>query len=139
VAKDTDEYFGSLGNFFLFNGSANGRLDEVTIGMPMGGSFEANPPFVEAIMNDMSDQIMHLLRSYPMVPFSFIVIVPGWEDCRGIIDMTDSEFTRPRRGYRLVLEKKKHDYRPGMQHRTDHSHQPSNVDTFVFYLQNELG
>lgn len=131
IARDTDQFFGSLGNFFCFEGERKGRL--------VGGSFEANPPFVEAVMNQMADRIFYLLRSHPDIPFSFIVIVPAWADCQGVIEMTDSEFTRPHRGYRLVLEKKKHDYRPGMQHRTGHTHQPSNVDTFVFFLQNDAG
>jgi hypothetical protein len=117
-----------------------GKLSEDDEGLPLGGSFEANPPFVEAIMNEMSDRIHEILLKYNSVaPFSFIVIVPAWDDCRGIIDMTDSQFNRPRRGFRLKLEKKKHDYRPGMQHRTNFTHQKSNVDTYVFFLQNDLG
>jgi hypothetical protein len=139
VARDTDQFFGSLGNFFTFNG-VTGKLSEDDEGLPLGGSFEANPPFVEAIMNEMSDRIHEILLKYNSVaPFSFIVIVPAWDDCRGIIDMTDSQFNRPRRGFRLKLEKKKHDYRPGMQHRTNFTHQKSNVDTYVFFLQNDLG
>ena len=44
-----------------------------------GGSFEANPPFVESIMNEMADLILSLLEKYEFsrVPFSFCVIVPG--------------------------------------------------------------
>jgi hypothetical protein len=139
VARDTDQFFGSLGNFFLFEG-ITGKLSEDDTGLTLGGSFEVNPPFVEAIMNEMSDRIHYILKKYTCVaPFSFIVIVPGWADCRGVIDMTASEFNRPNPGYRLVLEKKKHDYRPGMQHRTNFTQQKSNVDTFVFFLQNDLG
>lgn len=135
IARDTDQFFGSLGNFFCFQGSAPG----IDPALPIGGSFEANPPFVEAVMNTMAERIFYLLEKHPTAPFSFIVIVPAWADCAGVIQMTDSIFTRPHRGYRLVLEKKKHDYRPGMQHRTGHSHQQSNVDTFVFFLQNDAG
>jgi hypothetical protein len=53
--------------------------------------------------------------------------------------MLNSRHCRPQKNYVLTLEKKKHNYRPGMQHRTDHEEQPSNVDTFVFFLQNDLG
>eukprot|EP01031_Cornospumella_fuschlensis_P033528 gene33528-40563_t len=140
IARDTDQFFGSLGNFFCYEGEVTQRYRSAGAGnITRGGSFEANPPFVEAVMNEMADRIFFLLSKYPSAPFSFIVIVPGWSDCRGVIDMTNSVFTRPHVGYRLVLEKKKHDYRPGMQHRSAHTHQPSNVDTFVFFLQNEAG
>lgn len=136
IARDTDHFFGSLGNFFCFDGKTGMKISSNT---PKGGSFEANPPFVEAVMNDMATRIFSLLEENPDVPFSIIVIVPAWADCQGVIEMTNSRFTRPYSGYRLVLEKKKHDYRPGMQHRSGHSHQSSNVDTFVFYLQNDAG
>lgn len=139
VAKDTDQFFGSLGNFFLFEGST-GRLTEDDDGLPEGGSFEANPPFVEAIMNEMADRIFYLLRKYNgKAPLSFIVIVPAWKDCRGNIEMLASEFNRPYPGYQLTLEKSQHDYRPGMQHRAGFVQQKSKVDTFVFFLQNDLG
>jgi hypothetical protein len=34
-------------------------------GLPFGGSFEANPPFVESVMNKMAEQIEHILEKYP--------------------------------------------------------------------------
>ncbi|RYH05169.1 hypothetical protein EON65_45425, partial [archaeon] len=104
IARDTDQYFGSLGNFFCYEGEVSRRYN--TTGedyITRGGSFEANPPFVEAVMNEMSDRIMHLLSKYPRSPFSFIVIVPGWSDCKGVIEMTNSIYTKPYIGYRLVL------------------------------------
>jgi len=42
-------------------------------------------------------------------------------------------------GYKLVLEKYQHNYRPGSQHHLSHYQQPSNIDTFIFFLQNDLG
>jgi phosphorylated CTD-interacting factor 1 len=138
VARDTDRFFGSAGNFFKFEGHT-GRLTEDDEGLELGGSFEANPPFVEAVMNRMAERIDYLLEKYSDVPFSVVVVVPAWSDCEGVIRMTNSKFNRPYPGYRLVLEKNKHDYRPGMQHRAQHSHQPSNVDSFLFFLQNSKG
>ncbi len=138
VARDTDRFFGSLGNFFKFEGKT-GRVTEEDEGLELGGSFEANPPFVEAVMNQMADRIEYLLDKYSNVPFSIIVVVPAWRDCKGVIDMTNSRFNRPHQGYRLVLEENKHDYRPGMQHRTDHEQQAAHIDTFMFFLQNDRG
>ena len=143
VARDTDQFFGSMGNFFLFDGrSPTGIVGSGLPGLPLGGSFEANPPFVESVMNQMAHHIEKILTRFEHnedVPFSFSVIVPAWTDCEGIDVMTNSRFLRPKSKYVLRLEKRKHNYRPGMQHRTTHEEQPSNVDTFVFFLQNNAG
>lgn len=134
VARDTDRFFGSMGNFFSFDLSQTvSRLSAEH------GSFEANPPFVESVMNDMAKRIQTILTTVQSIPLSFTVIVPAWTDCEGIELMTNTVFCRPHSGYRLVLPKKQHTYRPGMQHRTQHDEQPSNVDTFVFFLQNAKG
>ena len=53
--------------------------------------------------------------------------------------MCNSPHGRPTPGFKLTLHKKQHDYRPGMQHRSRHEAQPSNVDSFVFFLQNDKG
>ena len=143
VARDTDQAFGSMGNFFLFDGNrATGKVSASDLGLPLGGSFEANPPFVESVMNRMAHHIEKILTNFANrddVPFSFSVIVPAWMDCEGIIVMTNSAYLRPHPKYVLRLEKRKHNYRPGMQHRTTHEEQPSNVDTLVFFLQNNAG
>ena len=41
-----------------------------------GASFEANPPFVESIMNEMATRIETLLQG-TMAPMSFVVVVPA--------------------------------------------------------------
>ena len=141
VARDTDQFFGSLGNFFHFSGCIPPPLPLLAgaaAEAKLGGSFEANPPFVESIMNEMAATIEKLLE-ISTAPFSFVVVVPAWYDCAGVKQMTASRFLRPQARHVLVLEKKKHAYRPGMQHRAGHEEQPSNVDTLVFFLQNELG
>ena len=75
-------------------------------------------------------------------PLSVIVIVPGWCDdaCKSFHLMNETIYNRgPTKKYYLILESSKHNYRPGMQHRAAHEEQPSNVNTFVFFLQNDLG
>ena len=138
VSRDTDRFFGSMGNFFHFCGLVPPSLDG-PIDAQGGGSFEANPPFVESIMNEMAAKIEALLSAAGSRPLSFVVIVPAWTGCLGLETMTNSRFLRPHAQYVLRLEKKKHNYRPGMQHRTEHAEQPSNVDTLVFFLQNDAG
>lgn len=124
VAYDTDKFFGSEGNFFLSNYQE--------------GSFEANPPFVEEVMERMVDHMHHLLQ-YATGPMSFAIIVPGWNDAVSYTKMVASQFARPWPGFYLTLEKGRHNYRPGMQHRKDVEEKPSNCNTFLFFLQNDEG
>ena len=65
---DIDGYFGSKGNFF----EVFPKLFE------HGGSFEANPPFLEEHMATFALIVIDNLRR--QVPLSFVVIVPAWID-----------------------------------------------------------
>lgn len=60
---------------------------------------QANPPFVEEVMERMVDHIHHLLRR-ATGPMSFAVIVPGWDDdgCVSYQNMKNSRFARPHPG-----------------------------------------
>ena len=109
-----------------------------------GGSYEANPPFVEEVMENMARRIIFLLGVHEKrgTPLSFVVIVPGWHDdeCKSFHLMKDCIYNRgltPK--YYLILRRNEHNYRPGMQHRVRHVEQSSNVDTFLFFLQNKEG
>lgn len=141
IARDVDRFFGSRGNFFCFRGTSVPISPLPLNGVPItGGSFEANPPFVESIMAEMAKNIELVLASNN-APFSFVIIIPGWDDdgCECYQILNNSIYARPHRGYKLVLDKKQHNYRPGMQHRAQLVEQPSNVNTFVFFLQNDAG
>ena len=141
VSVGTDRFFGSLGNFFAFSGIIPVTGHEID--GSDGGSFEANPPFVESVMEHMARKMEILLNLYreSPVPYSFIVIVPGWDDdtCVSYQIMFNSDFCRPQRQYKLVLAAKQHNYHPGMQQREMRDEQPSKVNTFVFFLQNDAG
>ena len=90
----------------------------------MEGSFEANPPFVEEVMERMVDHIHHLLER-ARGPMSFAVIVPGWDDdaCMSYQKMKRSPFARPSPG---VL--------PGAQNREATSGRYNNRHTTVSHL-----
>ena len=68
---------------------------------------------------------------------SFIVVVPNWDDdkCESYQLAMASAFCRGK----LVLPKRRHQYKPGMQHRTDTQYQSSNIDTLLYFLQNDAG
>lgn len=124
LAVDTDRFFGSKGNFFKL------------IIPPIGGAYEANPPFVEAVIDKCAESILHNLKN-TVGPLTFVVIVPDWTNCAGIKAMRDSEYLRPTGKPVMVVDKHQHSYRPGMQHREDHAHQSSNVNTLIFFLRNK--
>ncbi|CAB1109897.1 unnamed protein product [Ectocarpus sp. CCAP 1310/34] len=86
VAYDTDKFFGSEGNFFQSEYQ------------------QANPPFVEEVMERMVDHMHYLLRR-ATGPMSFAVIVPGWDDdgCLSYQNMKNSRFARPHPGERLPV------------------------------------
>jgi phosphorylated CTD-interacting factor 1 len=132
VAMDTDQHFGSLGNFFLFD--INGiKRDHFA-----GGSFEVNPPFVDSIMTRTVHHILYLLSNCdPWIPLSFTIILPAWIGCEAVETLRHCEFLQPKREYMLVLKRYKHNYMPGMQHRASYTEQASNVDTLIFFLQNK--
>lgn len=60
---------------------------------------QANPPFVEEVMERMVDHMHHLLER-ATGPMSFAVIVPGWNDegCVSYQNMKKSRFARPQTG-----------------------------------------
>jgi phosphorylated CTD-interacting factor 1 len=65
---DTDRFFGSKGSFFT-------HVDDLE---EQGGSFYANPPFVEDVMLLMQGQMQKMLAW--TAPVSFVVVIPHWMD-----------------------------------------------------------
>ncbi|KAL0476669.1 hypothetical protein AKO1_006210 [Acrasis kona] len=120
---DTDRFFGSCGSFFDF--------------YPQSGSFEANPPFTEEIMNKMVDHMEELLGATDL-PLSFIIFVPNWTDCSPIIRLSESKYSTKV----LILNAKEHRYVTGAQHKELRPHRleyDSVHETKVAFLQNKAG
>ncbi|KAM9218997.1 mRNA (2'-O-methyladenosine-N(6)-)-methyltransferase isoform 2-T5 [Leptosomus discolor] len=96
---DTDGYFGSRGPCLDF--------------FPISGSFEANPPFCEELMDAMVSHFEKLLEN-SSEPLSFIVFIPEWRDppTPALTRMEQSKFKR----HQLILPAFDHEYRSGSQH-----------------------
>ncbi|MCL4144579.1 UNVERIFIED_CONTAM: hypothetical protein GTU68_004307 [Idotea baltica] len=96
---DTDSYFGSRGPFLDFK--------------PVCGSFEANPPFCEELM-EATVRHMEKLLSESHEPLSFIVFVPEWREPApsALLHLEASRFNRKQ----VVLLPFEHEYRHGFQH-----------------------
>ncbi|XP_070492618.1 mRNA (2'-O-methyladenosine-N(6)-)-methyltransferase [Chironomus tepperi] len=121
---DTDSYFGSRGPFLDF--------------YPTKGSFQANPPFCEELIDATLQHIDRLL-SDSNYPLSFIVFLPEFKDkplkCMSRIE--DSAYKRKL----LVVPAMEHEYRHGYQHvlqKTEVNVKSTN-STLVCWLQNEQG
>ncbi|XP_042909271.1 mRNA (2'-O-methyladenosine-N(6)-)-methyltransferase [Parasteatoda tepidariorum] len=121
---DTDSFFGSRGpihNFF-----------------PVCGSFEANPPYCEELLESA---ILHFekLLSSSQEPLSFIVFI---SECRDPVPsfLTKIEASRFKRK-QLLIPAYDHEYRHGFQHYIPKSeiYQRSVHGTLVFFLQNDTG
>nr|CAG4637646.1 EOG090X02BU [Chydorus sphaericus] len=121
---DTDGYFGSRGPILEFK--------------PVSGSFEANPPFCEELMDAMVTHFERLL-SDSNEPLSFIVFFPEWREPAPPVLKRLEESTWKRR--QVVVPTFEHEYRHGYQHivpkpevnvRAAHG-------TVIVWLQNEPG
>ncbi|KAL8179803.1 UNVERIFIED_CONTAM: Phosphorylated CTD-interacting factor 1 [Gekko kuhli] len=112
---DTDGYFGSR-----------------------GGSFEANPPFCEELMDAMVSHFENLLET-SSEPLSFIVFIPEWRDppTPALIRMEQSRFKR----HQLILPAFDHEYRSGSQHicKKEEMYYKAVHNTAVLFLQNNAG
>ncbi|XP_022104305.1 phosphorylated CTD-interacting factor 1-like [Acanthaster planci] len=124
VFADTDCYFGSRGPLLDFH--------------PVSGSFEANPPFGEELMEAMVAHFERLLAN-TTDPLSFIVFVPEWRNppTAALVNMEQSRFKR-RQEIVLAYE---HEYRSGRQHScsVEEMNYRAVHGTAIFFLQNEAG
>ncbi|XP_053309734.1 mRNA (2'-O-methyladenosine-N(6)-)-methyltransferase [Spea bombifrons] len=121
---DTDGYFGSRGPCLSF--------------FPVSGSFEANPPFCEELLDAMVTHFENLLESSDQ-PLSFIIFIPEGRDppISALIRMENSRFKR----HQLVLSAYQHEYRSGAQYvcKRDELYYKAMHNTAVLFLQNEPG
>ncbi|XP_030067410.1 mRNA (2'-O-methyladenosine-N(6)-)-methyltransferase isoform X2 [Microcaecilia unicolor] len=122
--SDTDGYFGSRGPCLDF--------------YPVSGSFEANPPFCEELMDAMVTHFETLLEN-SKEPLSFIVFIPEWRDppTPALIQMEQSKFKRQQ----LVLPAFDHEYRSGSQHvcKKEEMYYKAVHNTAILFLQNDPG
>ncbi|XP_039632543.1 mRNA (2'-O-methyladenosine-N(6)-)-methyltransferase [Polypterus senegalus] len=122
--QDTDGFFGSRGPFLSFS--------------PVSGSFEANPPFSEELMDAMVTHFEDLLES-SNEPLSFIVFVPEWRDppTPALTRMESSRFKR----HQLSITAFEHEYRSGSQHicKREEMYYKAVHGTAVIFLQNSAG
>ncbi|XP_041375608.1 mRNA (2'-O-methyladenosine-N(6)-)-methyltransferase-like [Gigantopelta aegis] len=121
---DTDGYFGSRGPVLNFH--------------PLTGSFEANPPFCEELMEAMVDHFENLLAE-TRDPLSFIVFMPEWRDppTEALMRLETSRFNRKQ----LIFPPFEHEYRHGFQHVCNKGDMSVKAihGTLVVFLQNDAG
>ena len=121
---DIDSYFGSRGPVLEFK--------------PHCGSFEANPPFCEELMDAVVTHFERLLDD-SLEPLSFVVFLPEWRDPAppALLKLEASRWKRKQ----LVVAALEHDYRHGFQHvmpKTDVNVKSAH-GTMIVWLQNDAG
>lgn len=121
---DTDRFFGSHGSFYTALSSA--LVQE-------GGSFYANPPFVEEHMQLLQEQVA-LILELP-VAVTFAVILPTWTDNASYEWMRKSRHTK----LHVVLQPNRHEYVDGNQHTNARKTMLARFSSSCFILQNSLG
>ncbi|ETV98440.1 hypothetical protein H310_08592 [Aphanomyces invadans] len=114
---DTDRVFGSFGSFFDFR--------------PTFGCFEANPPFVPALIAKMAAHMTTCLQNTSK-SLCFIVIIPAWEHTEGWQLLKHSSYNKEY----LVLSQKHHGYCEGKQQMRPTRYRIASFDTSVFFWQN---
>jgi Phosphorylated CTD interacting factor 1 WW domain len=125
---DSDAVFGGAGSFFSF--------------IPQRGSYEANPPFVPAVMLKMAHHIHTLLKAADTADTStsdgvggealcFVVIVPAWEGTKAWCALKDSSFMRRH----VLLEQREHGYCEGRQQMRRTRYRLASAPTSVFFMQ----
>jgi len=125
--RDTDGHFGSQGSFFT-------SIDSPLV--TEGGSFMANPAFVEEIVHLLTQQIQEMLK-FP-VPVSFICLFPTWLDDESYNHMKNSRYCKQC----VVLKAHKHAYIDGKQQvntATTKKHHVAQFKTTLFIVQNDMG
>lgn len=121
---DIDSYFGSRGPLLDFK--------------PHCGSFEANPPFCEELMDSVIGHFERLLED-SSEPLSFIVFLPEWRDPAppALLKLEASRWKRKQ----VVVPALEHDYRHGFQHTLPKAEVSvkSIHGTMIVWLQNDQG
>ncbi|XP_071817429.1 mRNA (2'-O-methyladenosine-N(6)-)-methyltransferase-like [Apostichopus japonicus] len=121
---DTDGYFGSRGPMLDFH--------------PFSGSFEANPPFGEELMESMVRHFEKLLGG-TTEPMSITVFIPDWRNPvpEALRMLEASRFKRRQ----VTFPAFEHEYRSGAQHYCQSSsvHIKAVHGTIVMFLQNDAG
>ncbi len=105
---------------------------------PLHGSFEANPPFCEELMDAAVAHFERLLED-TLEPLSFVVFLPEWREPApaALLKLEASRWKRRQ----IVVPALEHDYRHGFQHAVPkHDVAVRSVNsTMIVWLQNDAG
>jgi phosphorylated CTD-interacting factor 1 len=105
---------------------------------PQCGSFEANPPFCEELMDATISHFERLLEE-SLEPLSFIVFLPEWREPApaALLRLEASRWKRRQ----VVVPALEHEYRHGFQHVKPKSEigVRSVNSTMIVWLQNDAG
>ena len=126
---DVDTPFGSLGDFW--QAVSERKLWE------HGGSFEANPPFIEDILYVLAKTVLFII-SATTYPISFVLVLPDWQDTPAI-ELLRSQHSCKRS---FCITRDEHVYLCGTQYHPVRDRQERLVhycNSYIIVSQNEVG
>ena len=103
---------------------------------PSGGSFAANPPFVDCLMDATAVHVLALLEAQGVAgpsALSFVVVLPGWSETAAYTTLSASPFLRRR----VLVAAADHGYCDGASHHRQDPFRESPYDTALFVLQTD--
>eukprot|EP00536_Pseudo-nitzschia_multiseries_P006786 jgi/Psemu1/239661/estExt_Genewise1.C_1490002 len=129
---DVDAPFGSQGSFFELSFSPEDG--EGGHGNENYSDSNANPPFCEGLILQLSDKIQRILSPKPnQRPIMIVVFVPAWRESKCYQALLANECLTQH----LLLKKGEHWYSEGTQHRRKDSFRVASFDTSILFYQNE--
>jgi hypothetical protein len=147
VFPDVDVPFGSYGSFFEWDLVSSPKKsnhqdrtsddDDDNDDDCSGICFQANPPFCEGLILQLSNAISMMLSKTldSARPIMFVVFVPAWRESQCYQALLENEFlTR-----HLLLPQSGHWYAEGTRYRRKDSFRVASFDTSILFYQNEAG
>lgn len=132
---DTDAPFGCIGSFFRYDFRHGGLPSTTPTQLGPSGSYEANPPFTEDMIQAMIDRMSVLLQQADEknTALSFFVVVPNWS-----VPQVDAIRNSPWKRFDMVVPASQHRFIAGQQH-IQNTMFTANFDTYVAILQSRVG
>lgn len=137
---DIDKHFGSIGDFFKWEGIGNAHR---------GQWYECNPPFSPGLMLEMANHLLQYLAEADEEDsaISFVVIVPSCEQASRMDDAPaarrfaspgyNAMVKSPYQTHHILLGSGEHGYIEGAQHLRPTRFKTSRYDTSVILLQSK--
>lgn len=133
---DVDAPFGSIGSFFTYDFRYRGLpMIEGSPSNGPSGSYEANPPFTEDMIQNMINHMENLLTQADSAgtPLSFFIVIPDWQS-----PPANAIKASRWKKFEMIVPASQHRFIGGQQHISEGSF-TATFDTYIAVLQSRVG